>query len=166
MEAAIDGCGLAVYRLPLSALAVAYARLMARRVHGETRGEKQARARVVDAMSKHPEMVAGARFFTTEFLRAGRGRWIGKEGAEGVYAVGIRAAGGRRAAGLALKIEDGSARARPAVTLELMREMRWLPDRARRTLRRFESPPVENAAGAVVGAIEAETPILRGNADE
>src|SRR6266705_904604 len=98
-------------------------------------------------MSKNPGMVAGTRFFTTEFLRVGRGRWIGKEGAEGVYAVGVRAsaAGGRAA---------GSARARPAVTLKLMREMRWLPDSARRALRAFESPPVRNAAGAVVGAIE------------
>ena len=166
MDVAIDGCGLAVYRLPLSALALAYARLMARRVHGETPGEKQARARVVKAMANNPGMVAGTRFFTTELLRAGEGRWIGKEGAEGVYAVGVRAPiSGRRAAGLVLKIEDGSARARPTVTLQLMREMRWLPAPARRALRRFERPPVENAAGAVVGAIEAEVPILRGNAD-
>jgi L-asparaginase II len=167
MEFAIDGCGLAVYRLPLSALALAYARLMARRVHGETRGEKRARALVVQAMSKNPEMVAGTRFFTTELLRAGRGRWIGKEGAEGVYAVGVRAsAAGGRAAGIALKIEDGSARARPAVTLKLMREMRWLPDSARRALRAFESPPVRNAAGAVVGAIEPEVSIIRRDAGE
>jgi L-asparaginase II len=167
MESAIDGCGLAVYRLPLSALALAYARLMARRVHGETRGEKRARALVVAAMSKNPDMVAGTRFFTTEFLRAGHGRWIGKEGAEGVYAVGVRASAARgRAAGLALKIEDGSARARPAVTLQLMREMRWLPDSARRALRAFESPPVENASGAVVGSIEPEVSIIRRDAGE
>jgi len=162
MDVAIDGCGLAVYRLPLSALALAYARLMARRVSGETRGEKEARALVVRAMSRNPDMVAGTRFFTTEFLRAGGGRWIGKEGAEGVYAVGLAAAAmGGRAAGIALKIEDGAARARPAVTLALMREMRWLPAAARRALRAFESPPVRNAAGAIVGSIEAEVPIIR-----
>lgn len=165
MDVAIDGCGLAVYRLPLSALALAYARLMARRVHGETREQARARALVVQAMSSYPGMVAGTRFFTTELLRAGRGRWIGKEGAEGVYAVGVRAgAAGGRAAGIALKIEDGAARARPAVTLELMREMRWLPDSARRALRAFESPPVRNAAGAVVGSIEPEVPIIRRDA--
>ncbi|HEY3172356.1 MAG TPA: asparaginase [Thermoanaerobaculia bacterium] len=167
MEVAIDGCGLAVYRLPLSALALAYARLMARRVHGETRAEKRARAQVVEAMSSYPDMVAGTRFFTTELLKAGRGRWIGKEGAEGVYAVGVRAsASGGRAAGIALKIEDGSARARPAVTLALMREMRWLPESARRALCAFASPPVQNAAGAVVGSIEPQVPIIRRDAGE
>ncbi len=165
MEFAIDGCGLAVYRLPLSALALAYARLMARRVRGETREEKRARALVVQAMSRNPDMVAGTRFFTTELLRAGRGRWIGKEGAEGVYAVGVRApTPDGKSAGLALKIEDGSARARPAVTLQLMREMRWLPDSARRALQAFEAPPVRNAAGAVVGAIEPEVSIIRRDA--
>jgi L-asparaginase II len=67
---------------------------------------------------------------------------------------------------MALKIEDGSARARPAVTLKMMREMRWLPDSARRALRAFESPPVENAAGAVVGSIEPEVSIIRRDAGE
>jgi L-asparaginase II len=110
-------------------------------------------------------MVAGTGFFTTQFLRAGRRRWIGKEGAEGVYAVGLRASAAEgRAAGIALKIEDGSARARPAVTLALLSELGWLPVSARRSLVEFESPPVENAAGVVVGSIEAQVPIIRRDA--
>lgn len=162
---AIDGCGLVVFRLPLAALALAYARLLAVRVSGETPRQTRARAAVVRAMWERPEMVAGTGFFTTLFLRTGRRRWIGKEGAEGVYAVGLRAsAAGARAAGIALKIEDGSARARPAVTLALLRELGWLPPSARRSLARFESPAVENAAGDVVGSIEAEVPIIRRDA--
>jgi L-asparaginase II len=79
-----------------------------------------------------------------------------------VYAVGLRAsASGGRAAGIALKIEDGSARARPAVTLALLREMGWMPVSARRSLAEFESPSVENAAREVVGSIEARVPIIR-----
>jgi L-asparaginase II len=158
---AIDGCGLTVYRLPLSVLALAYARLLAQRVPGESPVEKRARVRVVGAMWDHPDMVAGTGFFTTEFLRVGRRRWIGKEGAEAVYAVGLRAgAAGGRAAGIALKLEDGSARARPAVTLALMRTMGWLPTSARRALADYESPPVSNAAGTVVGSIVADVPII------
>lgn len=159
---AVDGCGLAVFRLPLRALALAYARLLAGRVPGETSAQQRARAAVARAMWDRPDMVAGTGFFTTAFLRSGRRRWIGKEGAEGVYAVGVRAsAAGGRAAGIALKIEDGSARARPAVTLALMRAMGWLPPSARRALAEFESPSIENTAGAVVGSIEAEVPIIR-----
>jgi L-asparaginase II len=86
---ALDGCNLPVFRLPLQALAVAYARLMAPRLPGEDRAGAAVRTRIVRAMASRPEMVAGAGRFTTDFLRAGRGRWIGKEGAEGVYAVGL-----------------------------------------------------------------------------
>lgn len=164
---AIDGCGLVVFRLPLAALALAYARLLARRVPSESSAQARARRAVTRAMVESPDMVAGTGFFTTEFLRAGRGRWIGKEGAEGVYAIGLsaRAADGR-AAGIALKIEDGSARARPAVTLALLRQMGWLPAAAARALAEFVAPPVRNAAGAVVGSIDAEVPIIRGDAAE
>ena len=165
IDAAVDGCGLVVFRLPLSAVALAYGRLLAREAPGESAAQRRARRIVVRAMSQRPDMVAGTGFFTTEFLRAGRGRWVGKEGAEGVYAVGLSAAaGGGRAAGIVLKIEDGSMRARSAVTLAVMREMRWLPSAARRSLAHFEARAVENTTGAVVGSIEARLPIIRRDA--
>ena len=72
-------------------------------------------------------MVAGTGRFTTDFLEAGRGRWIGKEGAEGVYAVGLAPSSGRRAVGIAFKIEDGSARPRDAVTLDILSRLGRLP---------------------------------------
>jgi L-asparaginase II len=165
MDEAIDGCGLVVYRLPLAALALGYARLLSRAVPGESAGQARARARIVDAMWAAPGMVAGTGFFTTELLRAGPGRWIGKEGAEGVYAVGVRGRGaGGAASGVALKIEDGSARARPAVTLAILREMGWIPASARRRLSAFAAPAVVNAAGATVGSIDPELPIIRRDA--
>jgi L-asparaginase II len=167
IDSAVDGCGLAVFRLPLEGLALAYARLLGGGSPAETREQARARATVVAAMLERPDLVAGTGFFTTEFLRAGRGRWIGKEGAEGVYAVGLRrrAAGGR-AAGVALKIEDGSARARPAVTLALLDALGWLPSTVRRRLGEFASPAIENTTGAVVGSIDAEVPIIRSDAAE
>jgi L-asparaginase II len=162
MDEAVDGCGLVVYRIPLSAIALGYARLMSRAVPGESAAQARARARVVAAMWAAPDMVAGTGFFTTELLRAGSGRWIGKEGAEGVYAVGVRGSGADGvASGVALKIEDGSARARPAVTLAILREMRWMSDAAYRKLKAFAAPAVVNAAGATVGSIDAELPIIR-----
>ena len=166
IDSAVDGCGLVVFRLPLSKVALAYARLLARAVAGESPVQHRARRLVVRAMSRRPDMVAGTGFFTTEFLRAGRGRWVGKEGAEGVYAVGLSAAaaGGGQAAGIVLKIEDGSMRARAAVTLAVMRELRWLPSAARRALAGFEAPLVENTTGAVVGSIEPRVPIIRRDA--
>jgi L-asparaginase II len=162
MEEAVDGCGLVVYRVPLHAIALGYARLMSRAVPGESATQARARRRIVAAMWAAPDMVAGTGFFTTELLRAGAGRWIGKEGAEGVYAVGVRGSGADGVArGLALKIEDGSARARPAVTLAILREMGWMSASAGRKLDAFAAPAVTNAAGATVGSIDPEVPIIR-----
>ena len=164
MEEAVDGCGLVVYRIPLHAIALGYARLVSRAVPGESAAQARARQQIVAAMWAAPDMVAGTGFFTTQFLRAGVGRWIGKEGAEGVYAVGVRAGGATGvASGLALKIEDGSARARPAVTLAILREMGWMSAAALRKLGAFTAPPVKNAAGVTVGSIEPELPIIRGD---
>ena len=164
MDEAVDGCGLVVYRIPLSALALGYARLLSRAVPGENAAQAAARARIVAAMWAAPDMVAGTGFFTTELLRAGSGRFIGKEGAEGVYAVGVRGRGADGlACGVALKIEDGSARARPGVTLGILREMGWMSAAASRELAAFAAPAIRNAAGAVVGSVEAELPIIRGD---
>ncbi len=155
---AVDGCGLPVFYLPLDALALGYARLFASRLAGEAEGGLAARRRVIRAMTRRPDMVAGRGRFTTDFLRAGRGRWIGKEGAEGVYAMGF-AASPRTAArpvGIALKIEDGSVRPRDAVTMALLERLGLLPAHALSALSRYRHPAVRNARGDVVGSIEAE----------
>jgi len=156
---AVDGCNAPVFRLPLRALAAAYARLTALRVPGEDRGAPAVRARIVRAFVRRPEMIAGTGRFTSDFLVAGRGRWIGKEGAEGVYAVALSR--GRHAAsiGMAFKIEDGSARARDAVTLSLLSRWGALPEDARRALAAYAEPAIHNARGLDVGRIEAEVPL-------
>jgi L-asparaginase II len=158
---AVDGCNAPVFRLPLSALALAYARLTANAVPGEEKGAASARARIVRAIVRRPEMVAGAGRFTTDFVQAGRGRWIGKEGAEGVYAVALSPDRRGRSAGLAFKIEDGSARARDAVTLAILSRLDALPEDARRALAVYAEPALHNARGLDVGRIEADVPLTR-----
>ena len=110
-------------------------------------------------MVKSPFMVAGTGRFTTDFLEAGRGRWIGKEGAEGVYAVGLAPSSGRRAVGIAFKIEDGSARPRDAVTLDILSRLGRLPQETRRSLDAYAEPRVVNARGLDVGRVEADVPL-------
>jgi L-asparaginase II len=152
----VDGCGLPVFFLSLAALARAYAGLVARELPGETAASAAARRRVTRAMTASPAMVAGRERFTTDFLRAGGGRWIGKEGAEGVYAVAVAPSpsSGGRAIGIALKIEDGSTRCRDAVMLAVLERLGLLFPSARRTLAPYWAPDVRNTRGDVVGAIE------------
>jgi L-asparaginase II len=159
--AAVDGCSAPAFRLPLSGLAVAYARLAASRIECEERPAAAARARLWRAMTRRPEMVAGERRFTTDFIAAGRGRWIGKEGAEGVYAMALRpGAGNRRAIGIAFKIEDGSARPRDAVALQVLDRLGELAAPVRRALAPYAEPVILNAAGVEIGRLEADPPIV------
>jgi L-asparaginase II len=111
-------------------------------------------------MIRRPEMVAGAGRFTTDLMTAGRGRWIAKEGAEGVYAVALSPDRRGRSTGIAFKIEDGSARARDAVTLAVMTRLSVLPDDARRALAVYAEPVLHNARGLDVGRVEADVPLV------
>ena len=117
------------------------------------------RDRLCAAMGESPGMVAGRGRFTTEFLQAGRGRWIGKEGAEGVYAIGLESRRGEKALGIAFKLEDGSTRARDAVGLAILARLGRLPASARRDLSRHVSPLLRNVRGLEVGRIEADVPL-------
>lgn len=155
IEIAVDGCSLPVFRLPLASLALGYGRL----VSGEA---GTVAARILRAMWERPAMMAGAGRFTSALIGAGPGRWIGKEGAEGVYAIGLRAGVARKeAVGLAFKIEDGSTRARDAVSLALLERLGALSPAARRALAGWRDPVLRNPRQFPVGRIEADAGALR-----
>ncbi len=163
IEIGVDGCSLPVFRLPISRLAAAYARLAAPGLlDDESPAAAKARHRAVSAMIAAPFYVSGTAQFTTRFLEAGAGRWIGKEGAEGVYAIGIAAP---RPLGIAFKVEDGSARPRFPVALDILVRLGVLGDRVPERLAGDARPPVVNARGLTVGEIIADVPIeAQGNA--
>jgi L-asparaginase II len=97
---AIDGCGVPCYALPLDRVARAFELL-----DGAPGGD-----RVVKAMRAHPDLVGGEGAIDTDLMRAFP-NWIAKRGAEGLLA-----AASPDGLGVALKVEDGSARAlRPAL---------------------------------------------------
>ncbi len=160
LRTAVDGCSLPAFFLPLSALALLYARLVARRRPDESAAERAVRDRITRAMWESPAMVAGRERFTTDLLQAGPGRWIGKEGAEGVYAIGIRARTARgKSFGVSFKMEDGSSRARDAVALDILDRLGWLSAAARRHLVSYRSPLIRSVRGWEVGSIKAEVPL-------
>lgn len=96
---AVDGCGVVCFALPLRAMALAYARL-ARPEHSP-----QSTTRIVQAIVRHPELIAGEGRPCTEMMRAFPDRVITKVGAEGVYSAVLLHEG----LGVALKVEDGHA---------------------------------------------------------
>lgn len=106
----VDGCGAPLFSASLTGLARAFHALVTARPGSSER-------RVADAIAAHPTYVSGTRRDEAALLRAIPGA-IAKAGAESCYALAL--ADGRA---VALKIDDGSNRARPVVMAAALRRM-------------------------------------------
>ncbi len=143
-----DVCGVCVFGLPLENMALAYARLVTPGALPPARSA--AAARVVEAMVNHPEMVGGTGRLCTELIKAGGGRIIGKEGADGVYCAAVREAG----IGLAVKVEDGNPRALGPSVVAALDQLGILPRSVLARLDSLRRPAVVNHRGETVGFVE------------
>jgi L-asparaginase II len=149
----VDGCSVPCYHLPVDAAARAYAVLAHPRGAGVEADLAAALERIVGAMGKAPEMVAGPGRFTTRLIAATRGRVVGKEGAEGFYSLAVR---GPVALGIALKIADGGERCRDGVVLDLLRQLGSLAGAELAELSDLYRPALVNHRGTRVGEIVSE----------
>ena len=158
-----DGCGVPVFGITVKAMALMYARLIAPPPNFDE-DIRNACARIVAAMTKHPELIGGtSERLDTEMMRAAKGRLVSKVGAEGVYTVGVLPCDDwPRGLGLALKIEDGDdRRARPTVVIESLRQLGVLTDEALEAVSRYAFYPVLNRRGDVVGEVTPEFELKR-----
>lgn len=115
VEVGVDGCGAPVHVMTLAGLARSASSAVLADLPAPER-------RVVDAMRAHPLMVGGENRDVTTFIDAVPGL-VAKDGAEGVYVAALP-----DGTGIALKVLDGSARARQVAFAEILQ---WLaPDRA------------------------------------
>ena len=74
------------------------------------------------AMILHPILLSDKHLFDTEVILASHGQVISKGGAEGIQCL----AKSNEGIGIALKVEDGSKRAKHAVGLHLLRQLEWI----------------------------------------
>ena len=139
---AVDGCGAPAYAISLYALARAYGRMAA-----ATEGPEAA---VAAAIREHPEQVSGTRRDEAALVRAVRGL-IANAGAAATYAVGLP--DGR---GVAVKISDGSGRARAVAMAGVLQRLGLSSD----VLAEQASAPVLGH-GERVGAIRPSAETLR-----
>jgi L-asparaginase II len=108
---AVDGCTAVCFALPLSAMALGYARLAA--------SDEPAAVRIRDAMMTHPWHVGGTARPCTDLMGAAPGTVFAKIGAEGVYCAGVPGLG----LGVALKVEDGDMRCAPIALLAVLQQV-------------------------------------------
>ncbi|QIR40625.1 asparaginase [Tolypothrix sp. PCC 7910] len=109
-----DDCGAPTYLMQLGQMGSLYALLAS--------GKTLDMERIVRAMTHHPTMVAGDGEFDTELMRLTPGELVSKAGAEGVQCIGRLGEG----MGLAIKVMDGSKRAKYAVAIHLLQQMGWI----------------------------------------
>lgn len=105
----VDGCGAPIFALSLTALARAFGRIAV-----ATEGAESV---VAQAIRTHPVLMGGSNRDVSKLV-AGVPGLVAKDGAEGVYAAALP-----DGTAVALKVEDGAQRARPAVMVAALRAL-------------------------------------------
>ncbi len=158
----VDGCSAPNFAVPLHNSALAMARLCDPRELDESRAA--ACNKITSAMTFFPEMVSNFGEFDCELMKVGEGKIVTKRGAEGFQIVGILPGViSERGIGITFKVTDGDpgrmddklvsrARVRPAVTLEILRQLGALNEGQLKQLSAFGPKKVlKNYAGIVTG---------------
>ena len=109
-----DDCGAPTLYLQLAQMAYLYAHL--------SESDNPDFELIRRGMLAYPELVAGNGAFDTELMRRAHGQLVSKGGAEGIQCLSKVGEG----IGLAIKVEDGSKRAKQAVALHILRQLDWI----------------------------------------
>lgn len=162
IELGIDGCSAPNFAMPLFNAALGVARLCD--PHTLNAARAAACKKITAAMTAHPEMVSNWGEFDTELMKLGRGKILTKRGAEGFQVVGVMPGViSERGVGIAFKVTDGDkatmddalethARVRPAVALEILRQLGALNEKQLKSLAKFGPEKIlTNYAGLVTG---------------
>jgi L-asparaginase II len=150
LEAGVDGCGLPVFALPLTAMARGYAVLASARADAAD-ARTRSLARIARAMGAYPYTVEGRGRASTALMEATKGRVVAKGGAEGLLLMGLT----DRGLGIAIKCEDGTARSVGPAAVAVLEQLGALMATELEALAKLRRPMVTNVVGLEVGFIEA-----------
>jgi L-asparaginase II len=150
IRTATDGCGVVCFGIPLSSMALAYARLAIadfglRNADSKGGGPiRNPQSAIVQSMLRHPDLIAGEGRPCTELMRAHPGRVVVKVGAEGVFCALLP----RDGLGVAIKVADGHALASALALAAVLEQLGLRPRPATLTAR-----PLVNTRGEPVGEL-------------
>ncbi len=146
MPVGVDGCGVPVMALPIDRMALAYARWGRAVAAGD-----ELPARTADAIRAHPHLLGGTDRFDTILVEETQGAIISKVGAEGVHCAAVPAMG----IGVAIKVEDGAARAQHIALLRALQSVGALPETLPPRLADWKRRGIRNTRGEVVGGVRS-----------
>lgn len=143
----LDGCSIPTYALPLPSIALAFARVATG--HGLAPQRRAAVDRLRAAIARAPTMLAGSGRFDTRIAEQLGERACVKTGAEGVYAAALPEQGW----GVAIKVEDGQARASESVMAAVLAATLSLDDAQTTWIESLAEPVLHNWRGLEVGRL-------------
>ncbi|MBS9719842.1 asparaginase [Tianweitania sp. BSSL-BM11] len=142
-----DGCSIPTYAIPLKNMALGFARMAT----GEGLAPQRAAAakRLFEACMAEPFLVAGTDRADTKLMQAAPGKIMVKIGAEGVFCAAIPSIG----VGIALKCDDGAARAAEAIVARVLEIVLRDDKDLGPKLKALANPVFRNWNGIEVGGI-------------
>jgi L-asparaginase II len=144
---AVDGCSVPTWAAPRENLALAFAKFGSGQ--GLAPERAVAAARLLAACVKEPWYVAGSGRFCTEIMQLLGAQALVKTGAEGVMCAALPALG----LGVAIKCDDGAARAADALIAATLSRLLTLDEQQRAALARFALPKLRNWNDIEVGEL-------------
>lgn len=146
---AIDGCGVPVFGMNISKMALAYARFSKPEGYFSQKRITALRT-ILAAMTNNPFYVAGTDRLDTALMEVTRGRIVAKLGAEAVYSVGIVDQG----IGICLKIDDGAYRAIGPVIIEVLKRLDLITGEELKKLEDYWKPKLKNHRQEIIGELQ------------
>jgi len=149
IELGTDGCSAPNFAVPLFNAALGMARFCD--PHELTEARAAACHKITSAMTAFPEMVSGFGEFDEQLMKVGEGKLVTKRGAEGFQIAGVMpgvVSPDSPGLGIAFKVSDGDAarmaddlsvsnRVRPAVAIEILRQLGALSSKQEQALAGF-----------------------------
>lgn len=147
---AVDGCSLPTFYMPISAIATALARFVAKAAAGDG-----AARQILDALADHPEMIYEFGGFDSELIRVMGGHGIAKRGAMAIYVVGMETEA-YGPIGIAVKMDDGNITPMSPIVMRVLEKLDVLSAAQREELARFRTIELENLRNIHVGEVVAD----------
>src|SRR5262249_18588916 len=152
---AVDGCSVPTWAVPLKHLALGFARFGTG--NGLAPERSKAAARLRAACAAHPWYVAGTGRFCTDVMQRLRAPAVVEVGGGGGYCGGLP----ERGLGIAVKCDDGGARAAEIVMGMLIVRFGMLSEAERASLDHLVRPTLRNWNGIAIGELRP-TAVLQG----
>jgi L-asparaginase II len=147
---AVDGCGVPVIFTPIRESALAFSRLST--PDNLPDPVRDGACRIARAVNRHPFLNSGRKRFLAALYKAAPGKFIAKEGGQGVFCLGVLG----RNMGFAFKSLDGTNYAysayEPAV-VELLNRHGLLSRSELAALEKFHRMPIPNSRNETVGEL-------------